>query len=285
MARRTGYLARLVDPGAGAERARAPYRRQFGVRMLEDADAVHEPEAAAVEPVAGHVARPAPVPAPSDRVRVADAGPPSAQLPRVHRALETTDRAATSRALAPRPAPPPEARRDAERIGERAPSKLATAGKLPSASLRGAAERAVAAVVGDVADAQRAAVRRLLADAREQVRPLRDERESRTAALRPQAQAPQRALLLTPVAPPGRAVPSPRTSLVQERVEGRRAGLLTLPPAVRIGSIDVHVTSPAPPLPGPFPPAPVDIAPAPAVAPVRRERLSRPAAVFGLAQG
>jgi hypothetical protein len=55
-----------------------------------------------------------------------------------------------------------------------------------------------------------------------------------------------------------------------------------LPPLLHIGTIDVHVA--APPAPTPPQPAPVP-QPAAAAPAAPAERLSRPAPIFGLAQG
>src|SRR5262249_45836161 len=151
----------------------------------EGTDPAHEPDVAVVESTAAASASPAPAITP-EAARTTGAGQLRAQLPIARRPPEATDRALTPRVAAPRLTPVPRAAgRPPGRVGERDPREPETGQAVPASSLRAAAERAVAEVVGEVTGTQRAAVRRLLSDAREQFRPLRVEPEARPIAPRP----------------------------------------------------------------------------------------------------
>jgi hypothetical protein len=261
VARSTGYLERLIAGAEGRSAVRAPYRRAWGpsaVPMLE------RPEAPTPDQPSRRSSarrdRPASEPVPATPSRARPGPPPIERPPAPSAAAEPPTppppaSAATRQAAAEPPSPGTEPVRalpvtaSRPRAAEHAARRSKPAPRPVPQPPSLAPERAVTSVQAAAPAPRRASTHASTPRQERLSDPVRDAiPASATYVLRP----------------PRRPPVAQREPQVQAR------------PLVQIGTVDVHVA--APPAP-PAPPPPVPVATIPSAP------LSRPAPVFGLAQG
>jgi hypothetical protein len=271
--RSASYLSRLVTADEPPGRARAPYRRGWGVRGVIVDDGMPSGLATPAPPVGRNPSAPQPDTASTDRAgEKRDSAPRptgdgDGHVPAVSpRSPQRHPRPAppsTSPPSVPPVATPPARRRPVERT---APSS--------------AAERATARTRGGPASERAAPMPAVPAAPARPADPTTADRDARAARRSPRESAvavmPER---VRPARPTAQVAASlPRTTADRR---ARAAAQPAAAPSIRIGTIDVHVTAP-PTLAQPAHLLPPRIA---SPSPAETERLSRPAAVFGLAQG
>ena len=272
MPRSTSYLSRLVAADEPPGRARAPYRRGWGVRGVIADDGMPPSLATPAPPAGRNPSAPQPDTATTDR-----AGEKRDSAPRHTGDGDGHVSCPALRAVPPRPAPPstsppsvpppaaapPARRRPVERTAPSSAAEQATA----LARVGPASERAAPMPVPSAAPARPAEPTPADRDARAA---RRSPRESAVAVM------PERARPARPTAQVAASLP--------RATADRRARAAAQPaaaPSIRIGTIDVHVAAP-PTLAQAAHLLPPRVA---SPSPAETERLSRPAAVFGLAQG
>jgi hypothetical protein len=272
--RSTSYLSRLVTADEPPGRARAPYRRGWGVRGVIADDGTPSTLAAPATPVGRNPSAPQPDTASTDR-----AGEKRDSTPR-----DTGDRDGHVRASSPRsaqlnpqPATPSTSPPSVQPPTATPPARRRTVERpAPSSAAERATSRAPVGPVSERAAPMQAAP---AAPARP-AEPTPADRDARAARRSPRESAvavmPERARPARPTAQVAASLP--------RATADRRARAAAQPaaaPSIRIGTIDVHVTAP-PTLAQSAHLLPPRVAPP---SPAESERLSRPAAVFGLAQG
>lgn len=275
MPRSTRYLSRLVTADEPPGHARAPYRRGWGVRGVMADDRM--PSNLAPAPVAGRNPTASPPdttsidrsgekrgPAPRTARDVAGDGPvPAAPRRSPQRPLPSAGQSAFPPSVPPPTAAPPARRPTAERTAPVFATDRAARARVGPASESGTPTPAASAASARAAE------------------PTQGDRD----APAPRPLSPESAVA---VIMPARARPVQRTAQVAASLPraaaDRRARSAPQPaavPSIRIGTIDVHVAAP----PALAQEAHLLLPRVAATGPGDTERLSRPAAVFGIAQG
>lgn len=276
MPRSASYLSRLVTADEPPGRARAPYRRGWGARGVPADEMPPSSREQSDSPTTSFGREPA--------ASRPSAPPTDAAQAKPNTAPRTIGDVNGSRKVRQAPRRPPPAAAAERHSPPTAQRPAATPPATPGAAERATPDPAIG----------RATARRRIGRAGEKTGPVpvipaaatrpAEPTEGRGGARVPrpaaresaQAGVPPRARVVQPAAQVTASLPRAGAD--------RRARSATPPvavPAIRIGTIDVHVA--APPVPAPV----AHLAPSLVASrsPADSERLSRPAAVFGLAQG
>ena len=279
MPRSTGYLGRLVAADEPPARVRAPYRRGWGARAVLPDEATrwsrdHESAETPAPATAPPPATSRPILPESQSKRGSDAPQQPSDAVREDRATgpargsePVSTRSAIDRTAAPRATEQPVPAMPVLRRHPSQPPAPAAAARppVPEATRRTGERGGLLPLARDMPT--RAADPTLAGQGA---------RAPRASSLEPLASTLRRARPVQATAALAATVPR---AAADRRA---RAAQFTGLPSIRIGTIDVHVAAPSPAL---APAAELVRPQAKPPAPDATERLSRPAAVFGLAQG